>query len=267
MIQILFRKSLTSVEEYNAANQHFNVVESILDLEKNTGVIGRYSVLPYYDEIERDIEKKECYMIMPQWQHEYISSFLWYYDLEEFTPKTYFDLSLVPDNGPFVVKGKTNSKKFFWDEDMFAETKRDAIRIANKLMKDSLIQSQGIVVREYIPLKTFEIGVHGLPFTNEWRVFFYDGKLIDYGFYWSIMDDLSIVTKYKNSFIKNGLNLAQKVANILYSVGIKFVSIDIAETCKNEWVVIEVNDGQMSGLSTIVPDSFYKNFRKIIDAS
>ena len=67
-----------------------------------------------------------------------------------------------------------SSKKHNWATHMFAETKHDALKLAQRLKDDDgEIREQGVVYRKYVPLRTFEIGLHGLRHTNEWRCFFY----------------------------------------------------------------------------------------------
>jgi hypothetical protein len=38
--------------------------------------------------------------------------------------------------------------------------------------------------------------------------------------------------------------------------------LDIGELETNEWILIEMNDGQMSGLSNNNPEILYKNLKK-----
>jgi len=50
---------------------------------------------------------------------------------------------------------------------MYANTKEGLKNTISKLLDDPLIKEQGIVIREYIPLETYEIGINGMRFTNE----------------------------------------------------------------------------------------------------
>lgn len=142
---------------------------------------------------------------------------------------------------------------------MYSNTKEGLRSTIDKLLDDPLIKEQGVVIREYIPLETYEIGINGMRFTNEWRFFIYKNKIVDYGYYWSIIDDK---TKIKN-IDKEAINLVNEISNIV-SEYVNFFVIDIAKTETGDWMVIELNDAQMSGLSTIEPENFYKNLIEII---
>jgi glutathione synthase/RimK-type ligase-like ATP-grasp enzyme len=48
---------------------------------------------------------------------------------------------------------------------------------------------------------------------------------------------------------------------------VSFYAIDVAETESGDWVVIEINDGQMSGLSCNSPKDLYFNLFRAITES
>ena len=263
---ILFRKDLHSEEEMKIASKYFEVLESRVLCGGST-VIGRYSVLPFYPELETDLKLNGCNLVNTYDQHKYIANFDWYADMQAVTPKTWFDDSIRADltfsssidEGPFVVKGRTNSRKFKWDTLMYAETRRDASRIAAELSSDPGIGYQGIIYRKYVPLRTFEIGINGLPFTNEWRFFFFRDRLLTYGYYWSSADDLT-----QGEMTEKGLDFAQMCAECICH-NTEFFVLDIAERAEGGWILIEVNDGQMSGLSECCPDVLYSSLKVACD--
>jgi len=140
---------------------------------------------------------------------------------------------------------------------MFASTKQDALDVASKLMHDPLIGTQGVVYREYIPLRNFGTDpICGIPYANEWRCFFYKTICLSVGYYWSIIDE----PKGIGYMDKSALNLMTNVAKIA-SKHVTFFVMDIAETHNGEWILIELNDGQMAGLSNNNPDYLYKNLK------
>ena len=61
---------------------------------------------------------------------------------------------------------------------------------------------------------------------------------------------------------KEMLELACEVAKII-SKEVKFYVVDFAKTADGKWIVVELNDGQMSGLSMIPPNRFYCNLAKV----
>ena len=46
---------------------------------------------------------------------------------------------------------------------------------------------------------------------------------------------------------------------------VRFLVVDVAETAAGEWIVVEVNDGEMSGLACIEPEGFYANLLMCMD--
>lgn len=230
----------------------------------NSLVIGRYSTLPNYKELEEDLLIIGSRLINTYEQHKYISSFEYYTDIEKYTPKTWFSLQQIPDNKKLFIKGKTNSKKFDFPKSCIASNRKEASDVFFNLMSDSMIGDQGVVFREFVELDKIEDSVNGLPISNEWRVFFIKDTVVDFGYYWSYIDDLEKVSKIKPDFISNGLPFAKKVAKII-SKKTNFFVIDVAKTSSGEWIVVEVNDGQQSGLSLIDESLFYSRLSDSIN--
>lgn len=260
-----FRASTVEYEnELNIAEKYFPVERSraaLGDKEENL-VVCRYSCLPYYEEFQADIDYFGKTMINSYREHRYIASMDWVHDLGDLTPRTWrdYEFQYAPE-GSYVVKGETNSKKHSWEKKMFAPTKRRACEIASELSTDMMIGEQPMVYREYVPLRTFEYGLHGLPITNEWRFFFYKKELLSYGYYWENV--ASDETRAIVSITDEGIALAQQTADIL-SENTNFFVIDIAEKKDGGWIVIEINDGQMAGLSENDPEILYKNLAKAL---
>ena len=263
MPQVYFRYDHTTRDEFEVCSQFFPTVLYRTDLAKSDEpVICRYSALPFIVELEQDLKNMGLRPINSSNEHSYIAGMGWMYDIDHLTFPTWYELAHVPKFAyPLVIKGKTNSRKFEWSTKMFAEDLQKAIDISSELMQDPIIGPQGLVFRQYVPLKTFEIGINGMPMTNEWRCFFYKDKLVDYGFYWSSIDDLSVINE--DHFVWSGLNLAKEAAGIISEFATFFV-IDVAEGVDGKWWVVEVNDGQMSGLSTIPMERFYSNLKQAL---
>lgn len=265
---ILFRKDFNFDNELQIASKYFEVFTSRTLIPKNSTVIGRYSCLPYYHELSEDLKNLDSQLINSLYEHQYIANFDYYYDIQKYTFPTWFQLSDIPYSKreqPIIVKGKTNSKKFQWKTHMFAENFKAAVHLGAELSNDPFIGPQGLIFREYVPLETFEIGVNDIPMTNEWRIFFYKNTLITYAYYWGILDDLSIIEKIKPDFIDNGIPFAKEVAKEL-SEFTNFFVLDVAKTKEGKWIVVEVNDGQQSGLNGLVdPEELYKNLSAVFD--
>lgn len=249
---ILFREN-GEHEEFRVCSSYMETV-TIRSKCVNRLVIGRYSVLPHYNELVADLEYNGSRLINSYDQHQWVANFDYYQDLKQYTFESWTDREFPYSTyeGPFVVKGMTNSKKQDWDTMMFAMDRRVAIEVAGRLQKDELIGRQRIIYRKYTPLVTYEIGINGLPFTNEWRLFFLGEKLLGSGYYWSQAEDVTTPR-----LAKEGLAFAREVAKEA-SKHVNFFVLDIGEKQEGGWILIEVNE-QMSGLSMIDPDEFYRN--------
>jgi hypothetical protein len=254
---VLFRNNIEYEDEQQICQKYLRAVWQRTACD-NQLVVARYSALPFYRELELDLLNLGCRLINTYQEHLWVANFDYYTDLAEFTPESWDDYSFpyCKRSGPFVVKGRTNSRKLDWDTLMFAPTKRDAMKIAAKLSGDGLIGPQGIVYRKYVPLRTFGLGFNGLPYTNEFRFFFLRERLLSYGYYWSGADSIGQISQ-------DAIALAKKVAKIA-AEHVTFFVLDIAETAEGNWILIEVNDGQMSGLSENNPDTLYSNLKAAI---
>jgi hypothetical protein len=254
---ILFRQDKENFKEFATAKKHFEIVESRSKIPSDALIFPRYSALPYFKEMEEDVKNHGSRLINGIREFRYIETFEYYHDIEEHTFKTWFEQHLLDDkDAPFVVKGATNSKKGWWKDKMFAENKRVAILTALELRADALIGQQDIIFRKFEKLKTFEIGVQGLPITNEHRCFFYKNRLLSHGYYWSQADKPEL-----GNLSKEGLALAQNVADII-SLRNNFFVIDVAEKENGEWIVVECNAGEMSGTSLCDLDELYGNLAR-----
>ena len=261
-VSVLFREELDTEGELDVCKHYLHTSRYRSHL-RNKLVIGRYSVLPFYQELEAELKSKGCWLINTYEQHCWIANVLdWAGDaslgisgaLTGMTPKSWSTWASLPPNTSFVVKGKTNSRKFEWNRRMFAKTRDDVPSIARSLLDDTLVSDQGLVVREYIPLRKLDEGINGLPVSEEWRCFFYKDRLLSKGFYWSnfpdVLDQVEWTTEAEN-FVREAADKARQHAD--------FFVLDIARRADGGWVVIEVNDGQMSGLSLCDPHELYQS--------
>jgi len=259
---LLVRRELMSNYEYQFATKHFVVHESRVLCRSNL-VIGRYCVLPHYAELERDLALLGSRPINSYQQNLWISSFDYYHALCEYTPETWTDESIYQcrHQGPFVVKGKTKSRKWQWKTHMFAKTKAEALQLAQRLKDDAEIGEQGVVYRKYVPLKTFGLGRDELPLTNEWRFFYFKNQRLSHAFYWPGSDFLD-----KASIPPHAVELADKIASIASGFA-NFFALDLAETQQGDWILIEINDGQSSVPSEHDLDELYGNLRSVVAGS
>jgi len=261
---ILFRRDgdLSTEEEFKVAQLYFPVVERRSQVPENSLVIGRYSVLPYYRELELDLASKNATLVNSSREFGWIAGFDWYDPLRYHTPRSWreYEFHNCPLDGPFILKGATNSRKQQWKTHMYAETRKEALEVASRLANDPLIGPQGIIYRQFVPLKVVEVDpIYGQPWVNEWRFFYYKEKMLSYGHYWT-----NCSKPEEFSINEAAFSFADGIAEICSEYATFFV-LDIAERADGGWILIEVNDGQCSGLSDCSPHELYENLGRMFD--
>jgi len=257
---ILFRRSLEEEGEFEVARQVLgsDVVEFRSEVPEGQLVVGRYSVLPFYHELQKELALRNSRLVNSYAQHQYIANMEWARTLEGLTPATYRTWGNLPD-GAYVVKGVTNSRKFQWATHMYAPTRKDVPTVVSRLMDDTMIREQGVVVREYIPLMKLEEQINGLPVTMEYRFFCYGDSILTSGFYWSnFVEEVDVPAKPPPEAVA----LVEKVLGRLPHE--MFVVVDVALAEDGRWIVIELNDGQMSGLSCCPAEELYEKLGQIL---
>jgi hypothetical protein len=199
-------------------------------------------------------------------QHRYVADLAnWYYDLSDITFKTWMRAEDIPhdEQGPFVLKGETNSRKFLWDTHMFAANRSAVGPVLCNLLNDSLVGQQKIFIRKFENLRKFDVDtVQGLPVTNEWRFFICDGRVLSSGFYWSGHTE-QIIEKYGNIEAPSTDIIADVICRV--SDSIRFYVVDVAQKADGSWIVVELNDGQMSGTSDNNLDELYSNLKRVLN--
>lgn len=248
-------------EELECAQKYFFCTSNIVDIKSNDIVVGRYSMLPYYDEVESNINILGAKLINSYKQHLYIADLGAYVNElgEDITPKTWSELCDVNTNeAPFILKGQTNSKKNLWNTHCYAKTFEDAKKVYYRLSEDTFISQQKIYIRKYIPLVSLGTSITGMPFAKEFRFFVLNKKIISGGFYWSPFIEDIIEQGYAVPDISE---VPEDFLNeVIWRVGnnCNFYGIDVAQDVNGKWWVIELNEGQCMGLSANEPEIFYK---------
>jgi hypothetical protein len=190
--------------------------------------------------------------------------------IEAKTPLTIFE-KLSSDDGigslvkraeifgdkPVIIKDFVKSEKYDWDTACFVPDASDTKKLEQSIIK--LIQlrgkylNEGIVVREFVELA--DLTVHsksGMPLKEEYRLFFFEKKLIGIYNYW---DEGEYLSSKPNTAEFEWL--AQVVEN-------NFFTMDIARKKDGEFIIIELGDGQVSGLpENVDTNEFYKNLASI----
>jgi len=142
---------------------------------------------------------------------------------------------------PIIVKDFVKSRKHEWHDACFipnASKTQRAEKVVEKfleLQEEDL--NEGLAFREFIKFKPLtEHPRSGMPLTEEFRLFFLNGKEIFSSEYWE-------EGEYQRAEIPH--EFFQEIAENIPS---NFFTMDIAQTEKGDWLIIELGDGQVSGL-------------------
>lgn len=123
--------------------------------------------------------------------------------------------------------------------------------------KDSILNWQLVVVREFVELRPVEKNSQGkIDSSFEFRTFWWKGQLVGAGRYWWE----GRVYQWSDAERADALRLAESAARV---IDVPFLVIDLAMTMDGQWIVIECNDGQESGYAGVSPLSLWQNILEI----
>jgi len=188
----------------------------------------------------------------------------WYSDFEGLTPFSVWNesrdigaaLELTEGlEGAFVVKDYVKSRKHEWHDACFIKDisdKEDTFRVINNFIncQGSNLEG-GIVLRKFESLKS--IGRHkdsGMPISEEYRIFVFKGEILISDNYWSKNEEVNI-SEDEYLWIES---MASKIES-------NFVTIDLARKTDGKLIIMEMGDGQVSGLQQIDAYEFYRAFQ------
>lgn len=151
------------------------------------------------------------------------------------------DLLLPFGSGPLIVKDFVKSRKHEWHDACFipSAADRDAVeRVVRRFLElqdDDL--NEGLVFREFVEFEPLAFhSKSGMPLTREFRIFFLDRHPVYIVPYWdegSYADIQPPIDKFTG--------VAEKVKS-------RFFTMDVAKRKNGEWLIVELGDGQVSGL-------------------
>lgn len=200
-------------------------------------------------------EEYEKYHTLPGWYNEFrdvtVES-VWEYDGSVATIMEKGKLL----EGSYIVKDFVKSRKHEWYDACYIPNIRDRANakkiISNFIERQADALVGGIVLRKYEKLRS--IGFHdksGMPISEEYRVFVFAGKIHVLANYWEAE--------------KEGILLEEEIKwlkDIASAVKSNFVTIDLARRENGKIIVMELGDGQVSGLQGICVEDFYERWRR-----
>jgi hypothetical protein len=142
---------------------------------------------------------------------------------------------------PVIVKDFVKSRKHEWNDACFIPSAADrdvvehVISCFLELQGDDL--NEGLVVREFVEFRL--VGVHpksGMPLTEEYRSFWRDAQPAFCSPYW---EGVGYCKTYPP---------LEFFAVIAAAVRSRFFTMDVARRVDGNWMIVELGDGQVSGL-------------------
>lgn len=162
---------------------------------------------------------------------------------------------------PIMVKDFVKSEKHHWKEACFIPNAADRAQVEQVTRRFLELRgehlNEGLVYREFIPLA--HLSDHpksGMPTAVEFRLFFVNGALMSASPYWEdgeYTDALPPTVDFER--------IARKVQS-------RFFSMDIAKREDGRWTIMELGDGQVSGLPLALdPKVFYERLFAAVNAA
>jgi hypothetical protein len=140
-------------------------------------------------------------------------------------------------DGPFVLKDHIKSAKHLWHEACFVP--KGAGREQFESIAEALRAEQGksfnrgFVVKQYVPLRSRGTSPREYPMCEEYRLFFWRGKLL-------------IASHYHNQMV-NRLDWSQ-FEHLAQRFDTPFFTMDVAEAESGSWLVVDMGAGECSSL-------------------
>jgi hypothetical protein len=256
-IVFLYERSMLDTGELDAVRTAtpWMPMESILGVRAGDLVIARHYTWPWPRRLDRDLAAIGAHALNAARDYDYCDNPMrWATDLGDLTPETWEDFSLLPDRGPFFLKGP-KADKGRWDR-CYAETRAEAITLRRELQRDTGMRGEHIVARRYVPLERLGDGLGGVPPAVEFRLFVLDGRVVSRGFYWP-PDDCETPPPSPEVIPEAFVERAIARVGSVDGRAPRWYALDVARTTTGDWVVVEINDGQRSGLSENDPRALY----------
>lgn len=181
-----------------------------------------------------------------------------YSKIDKYTPKTIWvekgefnemlkalhDKTKVFGDSPVIIKDYVKSCKHQWSDACYVPDAAD-LENFDRVVKNLLdIRGEdfegGVIVREFINLEFLsEHPKSKMPLSKEFRLFFLNHSLLQIFNYWDEGD-------YHDEMPSS--EKISKFIEIAKNIESEFFTMDIAKTIDGEWIIIELGDGQVSGL-------------------
>ncbi|MFK7949573.1 MAG: ATP-grasp domain-containing protein [Saprospiraceae bacterium] len=160
----------------------------------------------------------------------------------EFNINNFEELLKPFENQSIIVKDYVKSQKHYWAEACFIPNANDLKQVEKVVKRFIELQdvdlNEGLVFREFVELEALTThSKSGMPLTKEFRLFIKNGEIIQTFKYWDEGD-------YEN--VEPNIETFQPIIKNIKS---NFFTMDIAKQKNGDWIIMELGDGQVSGLA------------------
>ena len=252
-----FETLIFNFEDLTSNNRFQNATRKIRPSEDLANVIYRGWMLTpkQYELLYKDLLTKNYKLInsVSEYQNcHYLPDSLKF--IESRTPKTIYEKfvdgksierviekSKVFGEKSVIIKDYVKSEKHYWETACFVKNASNTENLKQIVEKFLELRgeylNEGIVVREFVELN--DLTVHsksGMPLTEEYRLFFCNKKIVGIYDYWE---------EGEYNLEKPDTKEFEEIAENIES---NFCSMDIARQKNGEFIIVELGDGQVSGL-------------------
>lgn len=249
---------------YDFTFENFFAYRHPLYLPKPIKAVGRFGPSENYPALYSKLKAEQIELIHTPEQYFLASELThWYLHLQDLTPKslwfeappTFSEIEKYFDY-PIFIKGsrQTNRHKQALS---VANSRKEFEEIAKEYKQNPVLHWQKFVVREFVKLRKVEAKqTEKIAPSFEFRTFWWKGELVGAGSYWKD----SAIYNWNESEKFQALLIAKKAVDRL---NLPFIVVDVAQTEKGNWIVIECNDAQESGYANISPIGLWQKIVEI----
>lgn len=159
-------------------------------------------------------------------------------------------------DAPVILKDFVKSRKHEWLDACFIPSAADRAAVERVVGRFLELQGEdlagGLVFREFVEFE--RVGVHpksGIPLGNEHRVFWLDGFPVFRSPYWP------------DGAYGSAEPPMERLSEVASGLRSRFFTTDLARRCDGQWMIVEIGDGQVSGLpSETDAAGFYEALRE-----
>jgi len=213
------------------------------------------------------LAKQQIYLINTTKEYEnYHLLPNWYTTVASFTAETVWTQTAEIDellnlsrklSEKYILKDYVKSRKQEWYDACFIENIKDE-RVVKKIgnnfkERQGTEMVGGFVLRKFVDL--IKNGYHPQsqsPIYEEYRVFVYAGHIMTIDNYWRQTQSSKLTS--------DEINWVKQIATQITS---NFTTIDLARKTDGTLMIMELGDGQVSGLQQLTATEFYQGFAKL----